>query len=113
MFSADPIEDPAETSLPELAKWVREIALLTKPDDVVWCDGSQAEWERLTSLLGSGPTAPGTAGTPCWARVLRAADCIGDGAGRGLAGRAHAHPQDHSSFRGAEVHRGRVPVRVR
>jgi phosphoenolpyruvate carboxykinase (GTP) len=51
MFSADSIEDSAETSLPELAKWIREIAELTTPDAVVWCDGSQEEWDRLTSLL--------------------------------------------------------------
>ena len=51
MSSADPTENQAETSLPELAKWVSEIAELAKPGDVVWCDGSQAEWERLTSLL--------------------------------------------------------------
>ena len=51
MFSAASIEDSAETSLPELAKWVREIAELTTPDAVAWCDGSQQEWERLTSLL--------------------------------------------------------------
>jgi phosphoenolpyruvate carboxykinase (GTP) len=34
-----------------LAQWVDEIAALTKPDSVVWCDGSQAEWERLTAQL--------------------------------------------------------------
>ena len=51
MISADFVEDSAETSLPELAKWVREIAELTKPDDIVWCHGSQEEWDRLTSLL--------------------------------------------------------------
>jgi phosphoenolpyruvate carboxykinase (GTP) len=50
-LSADIVGDPAETSLPELAKWVREIAELTKPDDVVWCDGSADEWERMTGLL--------------------------------------------------------------
>jgi hypothetical protein len=33
MFDADRTDD--ETSLPELAKWVREIAELAKPDDVV------------------------------------------------------------------------------
>jgi phosphoenolpyruvate carboxykinase (GTP) len=34
-----------------LITWVDEIARLTQPDDVVWCDGSDAEWERLTEQL--------------------------------------------------------------
>jgi phosphoenolpyruvate carboxykinase (GTP) len=51
MFTADVIDDHKQTSFPELAKWVRDIAQLTKPDEVVWCDGSQDEWERMTSLL--------------------------------------------------------------
>ncbi|MGD0065151.1 MAG: phosphoenolpyruvate carboxykinase (GTP) [Streptosporangiaceae bacterium] len=51
MFSADVIDDQQQTSFPELAKWVRDIAQLTKPDEVVWCDGTQDEWDRLTSLL--------------------------------------------------------------
>ena len=51
MFSADLIGDQTDTSLPGLARWVRDISELTKPDDVVWCDGSEGEWERLTSLL--------------------------------------------------------------
>jgi phosphoenolpyruvate carboxykinase (GTP) len=51
MFSADVIDDQKQTSFSELAKWVRDIAQLTKPDEVIWCDGSQDEWERLTSLL--------------------------------------------------------------
>ena len=41
----------APTSHQELVDWVREIAELTQPDEVVWCDGSDAEWERLTSQL--------------------------------------------------------------
>ena len=51
MASAGPSDNQAATRLPELAGWVGEIAELAKPDAVVWCDGSQAEWDRLTSVL--------------------------------------------------------------
>ncbi|MDQ2814728.1 MAG: phosphoenolpyruvate carboxykinase (GTP) [Actinomycetota bacterium] len=51
MFSVDVIDDQKQSSCPELAKWVRDIAQLTKPDAVLWCDGSQDEWERMTRLL--------------------------------------------------------------
>ncbi|MEV5571616.1 phosphoenolpyruvate carboxykinase (GTP) [Spirillospora sp. NPDC052269] len=43
--------DKAPTSHRELVDWVRGIAELTQPERVEWCDGSGAEWERLTSLL--------------------------------------------------------------
>ncbi|MFC4908101.1 phosphoenolpyruvate carboxykinase (GTP) [Actinomadura gamaensis] len=43
--------DQAPTSHHELVDWVRGIAELTQPERVEWCDGSDAEWERLTSLL--------------------------------------------------------------
>jgi phosphoenolpyruvate carboxykinase (GTP) len=42
---------PAPTQHRRLVEWVAEIAELTKPDRVVWCDGSEEEWERLTSEL--------------------------------------------------------------
>ena len=38
-----------------LVTWVNEVAALTKPKAIYWCDGSDAEWERLTGeLIASG-----------------------------------------------------------
>ncbi len=51
MTSVESTDSRAKTSLPELAEWVSEIADLTKPDAVVWCDGSQEEWDRQTTAL--------------------------------------------------------------
>ncbi|MFZ9941746.1 MAG: phosphoenolpyruvate carboxykinase (GTP), partial [Luteolibacter sp.] len=34
-----------------LAAWVAETAALCTPDAIEWCDGSQEEWDRLTSLM--------------------------------------------------------------
>lgn len=43
--------DDAPTTNARLLSWVREIAELTAPEAVVWCDGSDAEWDRMTSRL--------------------------------------------------------------
>ncbi|MGN6246503.1 MAG: phosphoenolpyruvate carboxykinase (GTP) [Motilibacteraceae bacterium] len=41
----------APTTNQRLLAWVQEVAELTQPDRVVWCDGSQEEWDRLTDEL--------------------------------------------------------------
>jgi phosphoenolpyruvate carboxykinase (GTP) len=43
--------DDAPTANARLLSWVREVARLTTPDRVVWCDGSAAEWDRMTAAL--------------------------------------------------------------
>ena len=39
------------TNHKRLIAWVDEIAALTKPDAVVWCDGSKAEYDGLVDLM--------------------------------------------------------------
>ncbi|MEO7981196.1 MAG: phosphoenolpyruvate carboxykinase (GTP), partial [Sporichthyaceae bacterium] len=41
----------APTTHQRLCDWVAEVAELTQPDQVVWCDGSDEEWTRLTDEL--------------------------------------------------------------
>src|SRR5580704_8820195 len=43
--------DPAPTRHKRLIAWVEEIAALTKPDRVHWCDGSEEEWRALTAEM--------------------------------------------------------------
>ena len=48
--------DEAPTTNPSLLSWVADVAAMTQPDRVEWCDGSDEEWERLTQLLVDGGT---------------------------------------------------------
>ncbi len=41
----------APTKNAKLIAWVEEIAALTKPDSIYWCDGSQEEYDRLCQEL--------------------------------------------------------------
>jgi phosphoenolpyruvate carboxykinase (GTP) len=45
------IETTALTSNQKLLKWVEEVAELTRPDAVHWCDGSAQEYDRLAQML--------------------------------------------------------------
>jgi phosphoenolpyruvate carboxykinase (GTP) len=41
----------------QLKEWVQQVAAITKPDRVHWCDGSEREYELMTRLLTQAGTA--------------------------------------------------------
>src|ERR1700759_5116800 len=48
---AAPVSEGAMTRNGKLLRWVEEVAALTQPDRVYWCDGSDAEYDRLCGEL--------------------------------------------------------------
>ena len=53
---ADQSSAPAWVRHRGLRQWVADIARLAKPDRIHWCDGSQAEYDRLCSELAKAGT---------------------------------------------------------
>jgi phosphoenolpyruvate carboxykinase (GTP) len=54
-MSADTISSTYRTSHAKLQSWVDEVAALTQPASIYWCEGTPEEWVRLTDdLVASG-----------------------------------------------------------
>lgn len=49
--SAVQIGAPSYVKNQKLIQWVQEIATLTEPEQVHWCDGSITEYDALCELL--------------------------------------------------------------
>lgn len=45
------VEAPGWVKHRKLIDWVQRVAAMTKPDNIVWCDGSQEEYDRLCAQM--------------------------------------------------------------
>lgn len=45
------LQAPEYVKHPRLIAWIQEIAALTQPDSIYWCDGSEEEYQRLCQQL--------------------------------------------------------------
>ena len=51
MSGITPVNAPDYVKNQKLIAWVTEVAALTAPDQIVWCDGSQEEYDRLCAQM--------------------------------------------------------------
>ena len=77
----------APTAHGGLIAWVQEIAALTRPARVYWCDGSQGEREWLAGLLVEQGTFTRLDPGPAAGQLRRVLGSLGRGAGGG----SHVH----------------------
>lgn len=52
-YELSKLNTPTSIKNQKLINWVREIATLTQPDQVYWCDGTVAEYDRLCQQMVS------------------------------------------------------------
>lgn len=50
-MSSDTISTSYRSTYAKLQSWVDEVATLTKPTDIFWCEGSPEEWVNITDRL--------------------------------------------------------------
>ncbi|MEO6750052.1 MAG: phosphoenolpyruvate carboxykinase, partial [Casimicrobiaceae bacterium] len=49
------VSAPPQVRHPALLRWVAQIAELTQPTQIAWCDGTQGEYDRLCAqMVGAG-----------------------------------------------------------
>ncbi|QRV02378.1 phosphoenolpyruvate carboxykinase (GTP) [Arcanobacterium phocisimile] len=52
MYTVEAVREGAPSVAPaDLVEWVAEVANLTEPKNIEWVDGSEEEWDRLTSMM--------------------------------------------------------------
>ncbi|WP_372443434.1 phosphoenolpyruvate carboxykinase (GTP) [Arcanobacterium phocae] len=52
MYTIETVREGAPSVAPaDLVEWVTKVANLTEPKNIEWVDGSQEEWDRLTSMM--------------------------------------------------------------
>jgi phosphoenolpyruvate carboxykinase (GTP) len=51
LFDTAPLNVPAYVTHPGVIAWVEEAVVLCQPDRVVWCDGSEEEYDRLCQQM--------------------------------------------------------------
>jgi phosphoenolpyruvate carboxykinase (GTP) len=54
----------AKTKHSKLLAWVNEIAQMTQPDSIVWCDGTKAEYDAMIKIMVDGGLATPLAKKP-------------------------------------------------
>ena len=81
----------APTTNERLLAWVEEVAALTEPDDIHWCDGSAEEYDSLCQALVDAGTFEKLSDAK---RPELLPGAVGPGR-RGARGRPHVHLLGH------------------